>query len=155
MMKNFERHFARNLPLISKLAHSGRKEVIILSLLLVESYFRSTFSRFLEYLYWILMKLFNRQRVDGITLGYAQIKYKYWRKLSSSKSSLAKDFKEMTSIFSNYDYCYSYLSYHCEDFKDLDYSIIVKLYNGNYTQYYYKLFLQSIVLLRQYLNSST
>jgi|GEM_PF-5716412 len=155
MMGNFERHFARNLPIIMKLSHSGRKEMIVLSLLLVESYFRSAFSRFLEYSYWVLMILFDRKRADNISLGFAQIKYKYWKMLGSSKSGLVKDFIKVTSLYFNYDYCNSYLSYHCKNYKDLDYSSIIKLYNGNYTKYYYKLFSQSMELLKQNSNSST
>ena len=155
MIGNFERHFARNLPIMMKLTHSGRKEMIVLSLLLVESYFRSAFSRFLEYSYWILMILFDRQRADNISLGRAQIKYKYWKMLSSSKSSLVKDFKKITSFYFNYDFCDAYLSYHCKNYKELDYSSIIKLYNGNYTKYYYKLFSQSMQLLRRNLSPST
>ncbi|MCK4448227.1 MAG: hypothetical protein KAW56_14240 [Candidatus Marinimicrobia bacterium] len=154
MKKNFERHFIKTLPLIRKLTRSGRNSSIVLSLLLVESYFRPSYLQFLEYISWILMLFFHRQQADNISLGFAQIKYKYWKMLNSSKSNSITDIKKMTSIYFNYDYCDIYLSYHCKNYKDLDYSSIIKLYNGNYTKYYYKLFSLSMELLKQNLKTS-
>lgn len=150
-MKNFERYFDKTYHIINKLTRSGRKNLTVLSLLLVEGYFRPSYIRFLEYIYWILMLLLHSQKANDISLGFAQIKYKYWKMFCPSMDNWTRHIKEMTCVYANYDNCYSYLRYHYKDFEELGYSKILKTYNGHSTEYYCKLFRKSIELLKCYL----
>lgn len=149
MEKKFERHFVEISPLIKKLIHSKRDSFVVLALLVVESYFRPYGLRLLEYIYWTFMLFIRRKSVDNISLGLAQIKYKYWRMIGFPKSNWVRDLKTMESPYYNYDCCKAYLLKHCKNYEKLDYSNILKIYNGDYSKYYLKLFSKTMWLLKK------
>lgn len=97
LIKHCEQHRA----LVNRLRRSGRRDVRVLSILLVESYFRSGWYRALEIVAWALLSIVRVRRVATLSVGPGQIQLRHW-KASCSWVSLTADFARVRLVI-NWD----------------------------------------------------
>lgn len=101
LIKHCEEHRA----LVNRLCRSGRRDSRVLSILLVESYFRSEWYRALELVAWACLSMLRVRRVATLSVGPGQIQLRHW-KASCSWVSLAADVARVRRVISwdaNYD----------------------------------------------------
>jgi hypothetical protein len=110
-MTQLDDHFAKVAGIVGKLVCSGRDDAGILSLLLVESFFRDPLNRLVEYLAWILLSPIAPRRLQRLSVGPGQIQLRHFAKWGDWSSLVASwtRYKTVVSWERNYDVAKSLL----------------------------------------------
>lgn len=125
----FNNHLTKNKHIIKTLKFKELNDPNIISILLIETYYRSIFFRTFEYLYWILTG------DKKITIGLAQMKVMYIKQLKDLNFlERIKFVIRLESYIENYILIKQYLDINKSLKNDID---ICKYYNGIDTNRYY------------------
>lgn len=98
-LQRLNRHLDDCRAVVERLKHSGRTDNGVLSVLLVESFFRPMHEQLLELLAWPLVWMISRARVGALSLGPGQIQLRHWCK-AESWVSLAPTWSKARRILS-------------------------------------------------------
>ena len=132
---HLQKHLNKHRYLVRKLQRSGRDTTLILSILLTESYFRNEQCRNTEYLAWLILNALGVRRAEYISLGIAQIQYRYWLRCSAFPSSCLARLKNFRDPFMNYDVCLKYL-HSKSGSSNISLCQLSELYTGRVQKYY-------------------
>lgn len=106
---------------------TGRTNVLNCSIMLVETYYRSTTQRILEYILWVI------SGDPKVSLGMCQVRAQYWETINGKNVFMRiASFKRIFSMIHNYDAITSYFSLHNITDKH-KVSDIACIYNGKNT----------------------
>ncbi len=73
-----EPYSSSTIQLTNLLLSAGRRNSIIISLLLTEQNFRSPVQRLLEYCAWAILSLVWPRRLESLSVGIGQLKLRHW-----------------------------------------------------------------------------
>ncbi len=137
-----EKHIKKTLPIINSLIYSNRCNVVVLSILSTEMFFRNKANRLLEIFGWLILSKLSSSRMRLISIGIAQVQIRNWVELGFFKSekpsleNIIMAFNKKT----NYDICLAFLKKNNWDEEFLPLKDISKIYTGGFNQYYFKIF---------------
>jgi non-ribosomal peptide synthetase component F len=99
------RHLEHHRPIVARLRRTGRTDIGVMSVLLVETFFRTVGLRLLELAAWPLIWVLCPTRVATLSVGPGQIQLRHWGR-AKSWESLAPSASKVSLVLSweaNYD----------------------------------------------------
>ena len=130
----FRDHLYRSRKWVEQLldARNGRPDVI--ALLLVETYFRPTWVRKLEYALMPILRRVAADRYSRLTVGMAQLQLRHWQRFARNLSP--RDFEDPIT---NYEACRTYLAWHGVEL-ETEPTELTSRYTGSFETFYTRLF---------------
>ncbi len=107
----FRRHLRRLEPRLEQLRAQGLDSPNVLTLLTVESFYRSGPARLAEYVLWAATSALRRPSVEYLSVGRAQVQLRHWRTLGlldDTRFSLRR-LARVRDLEANYEACLRYL----------------------------------------------
>lgn len=128
----------------------------VASLMSTEMYFRGEFHRFMEYVGWIIYWLLRPYKLNGLSVGLAQIQLRHWYSFGfiRSLSPTWAHFRIITDPTANYAACKKYLlekGYRA----DLTTNDLALLYTGKARNYYVSILSIAETIWKKYSNISS
>lgn len=103
---DFRKHLRRSREWVQDLLNAGYGRPDIIALLLVETYFRPTWKRFLEYAVLPILRLVANDRAEHLSVGLAQLQLRHWHRVA--KNLTLRDFE---NPITNYEACRAHLDW--------------------------------------------
>lgn len=98
-MQTLNGHLDRSRAIVARLRRSGRTNPDVISLLLVETFFRSHSHRLAELAAWPIVWFVWRSRLATLSVGPGQIQLRHWRRVMAWES-FAPTWSKLSSVLS-------------------------------------------------------